>query len=159
MEAIFETKFAADVALIGDLVVKVDSTLNDSRTRCLTCWWSHDLNSRNSPNFTFQYTVVAVCLKAGLETSTWTVVCCSVLGRNKHSRNGSSHSCNIFDGQSLPWLGTSLSVWKDLSSIPSRSNRSQCRQRLAAAATFFRSCVVLALSRGNGSLHLLHASA
>ena len=43
--------------------------------------------------------------------------------------------------------------------FPGRSNRTQCRQRLATAAMFLRSCVVQALSRGDGSRHLLHASA
>ena len=35
----------------------------------------------------------------------------------------------------------------------------QCRQRLATAATFLRSCVAQALSRGDGPRHSLHASA
>ena len=35
----------------------------------------------------------------------------------------------------------------------------QCRQRLATAATFLRSCVDQALSCGHGPRHLLHASA
>ena len=34
--------------------------------------------------------------------------------------------------------------------IPGRSNRTQRRQRLATAATFLRSCVPFALSRGDG---------
>ena len=35
----------------------------------------------------------------------------------------------------------------------------QCRQRLATAAVFFRSCVAQALSHGNRPRHSLHASA
>ena len=35
---------------------------------------------------------------------------------------------------------------------------SQCRQRLATAAIFLWSCVVQALSRGDGSRHSEHAS-
>ena len=42
--------------------------------------------------------------------------------------------------------------------IPGRSNR-QCRQRLATAATFLRSCAAQTLSRGDEPRHSLHASA
>ena len=41
--------------------------------------------------------------------------------------------------------------------FPDRSNR-QCRQRLAIAETFLRSCVAQALSRGDGPRHSLHAT-
>ena len=43
--------------------------------------------------------------------------------------------------------------------FPGRSNWTQCRQRPATAATFFRSCVAQTLNRGDGSHHSLHASA
>ena len=42
------------------------------------------------------------------------------------------------------------SVREVLGSIPSPSNRSQCHQRLATAATFLWSCVAQALSCGDG---------
>ena len=35
----------------------------------------------------------------------------------------------------------------------------QCHQRLATAATFFRSCVAQSLSRGDGPRHSIHALA
>ena len=37
--------------------------------------------------------------------------------------------------------------------FPGRSNRKHCCRGLATATTFLRSCVVQALSRGNGSRH------
>ena len=40
-----------------------------------------------------------------------------------------------------------------------RSFRTQCRQRLATATMFLRSCVSQELSRGDGLRCLLHASA
>ena len=42
--------------------------------------------------------------------------------------------------------------------IDSQSNQTQCRQRLATAPTFLRSCVTQAISHGDGPLHSLHAS-
>ena len=42
--------------------------------------------------------------------------------------------------------------------FPGRSNQTQCRQSLANAATFFRSCVSPALCRGDGPRHLLVAT-
>ena len=39
--------------------------------------------------------------------------------------------------------------------FPGRSNRTQCSQRLATAATFLWSCVAQSLSRGIGPCHLL----
>ena len=47
-------------------------------------------------------------------------------------------------------------VW---GSIPGPVKSTQCRQRLATAATFLRSCVAQALSRGDMPRHSLHASA
>ena len=52
-----------------------------------------------------------------------------------------------------------LSVREVWGSIPGPVKSAQCRQRLATAATFLRSCVVQALSRGDGPRHSLHASA
>ena len=52
-----------------------------------------------------------------------------------------------------------LSVREVWGSIPGLVKSAQCRQRLAIIATFLRSCVALALSRGDGPRHLLHASA
>ena len=43
-------------------------------------------------------------------------------------------------------------VW---SLIPEQVRLDRCRQRLAAAATFLRSCVVKALKRGDGALPLV----
>ena len=43
--------------------------------------------------------------------------------------------------------------------FPGRLNRTQCRQRLATAAMFLRSCVAQTLSRGDGPRHSLHALA
>ena len=40
----------------------------------------------------------------------------------------------------------------------SQINRTQCRQRLALAATFLWSCGAVALSRRDGLRHSLHAS-
>ena len=42
--------------------------------------------------------------------------------------------------------------------LPGQSNLTQCRQQLATAAIFLRSCVVQALNRGDGSRPSLHAS-
>ena len=47
-------------------------------------------------------------------------------------------------------------VW---GSIPGPVKSTQCRQRLATVATFLRSCVAQALSRGDGPRNSLHASA
>ena len=47
-------------------------------------------------------------------------------------------------------------VW---GSSPKPVKSAQCRQRLATAATFFRSCVAQALSSGDGPRQSLHASA
>ena len=47
-------------------------------------------------------------------------------------------------------------VW---GSIPGPVKSAQCRQRLATVATFLRSCVAQALSRGDGPRNSLHASA
>ena len=52
-----------------------------------------------------------------------------------------------------------LSVRKVWASISGSVIPSQCRQRLAIVATFVRSCVAQALSRGDGHRHSLHASA
>ena len=52
-----------------------------------------------------------------------------------------------------------LSVREVWGSIPGPVKSAQCRQRLATAATFLRSCVAQALSRGDGPRHSLHASA
>ena len=43
--------------------------------------------------------------------------------------------------------------------FPGRSNRTQCRKRLATVVTFFRSSVAKALSRRDGLRHSLHAPA
>ena len=43
--------------------------------------------------------------------------------------------------------------------FPGRSHRTQCREQLATAAMFLRSCDVQVLSRGDGSYHSLHALA
>ena len=43
-----------------------------------------------------------------------------------------------------------LSVREVWGSIPGPVKSAQCRQRLATAATFLRSCVAQALSRGDG---------
>ena len=51
-----------------------------------------------------------------------------------------------------------LSVRKVWALIPGPVKSSQCRQRLATVATFVRSCVAQALSRGDGPCHSLHAS-
>ena len=63
----------------------------------------------------------------------------------------------------IPAVGSvakrTLSVWKVWGSIPGPVKSAQCRQRLAIAATFLRSCVAQALSRGDGPRHSLHASA
>ena len=45
-------------------------------------------------------------------------------------------------------------VW---SSISGPVKLVQCRQQLAPAATFLRSCVAQALSYGDGPLHSLHS--
>ena len=52
-----------------------------------------------------------------------------------------------------------LSVREVLGSIPRPVKSTQCRQRLAIVATFLRSCVAQALSRGDGPRNSLHASA
>ena len=53
-----------------------------------------------------------------------------------------------------------LSVREVWGSIPGPVKSAQCRQRLATAAMFVRSCVAQALSRGgDGPRHSLHASA
>ena len=52
-----------------------------------------------------------------------------------------------------------LLLWKVWGSIPGLVKSVQCRQRFAIAETFLRSYVALALSRGDGPRHLLHASA
>ena len=51
-----------------------------------------------------------------------------------------------------------LSVREVWGSIPGLVKSTLCRQRLATTVTFLRSCVALALSRGDGPRHLLHAS-
>ena len=51
----------------------------------------------------------------------------------------------------LEWLSTSLSAMEVLGSIPGRVKSD-------TVLTFLQSCVVQALSRGDGSRHLLHAS-
>ena len=51
-----------------------------------------------------------------------------------------------------------LSVREVWASIPRPVKSTQCRQRLATATTFLRSCVAQALSHGNGPRHLLYAS-
>ena len=51
-----------------------------------------------------------------------------------------------------------LSVREVRGSIPGTVKSTQCRQRLATVATFLRSCVAQALSRGDGR-NSLHASA
>ena len=61
------------------------------------------------------------------------------------------------------WLAqlSSARYWCGRSEVrfPVRSNRTQCCQRLAIVATFLRSCVVQAISRGDGPRNSLHASA
>ena len=52
-----------------------------------------------------------------------------------------------------------LSVRKVWGSTPGPVKSAQCRQRLATAATFLRSCVAQVLHRGDGPRHSLHASA
>ena len=52
-----------------------------------------------------------------------------------------------------------LSVREVRGSIPGPVKSAQCRQRLATAATFLRSCATQALSRGDGPRNSLHASA
>ena len=52
-----------------------------------------------------------------------------------------------------------LSVREVWGSIPGPVKSAQCRQRLATVATFLRSCVAQALSRGDGPRNSLHASA
>ena len=52
-----------------------------------------------------------------------------------------------------------LSVREVWGSIPGPVKSTQCRQRLATVATFLRSCVAQALSRGDGPRNSLHASA
>ena len=52
-----------------------------------------------------------------------------------------------------------LSVREAWGSIPGPVKSAQCRQRLATVATFLRSCVAQALSRGDGPRNSLHASA
>ena len=52
-----------------------------------------------------------------------------------------------------------LSVREVWGSIPRPVKSAQSRQRLATAATFLRSCVAQALSRGDGPRRSLHASA
>ena len=49
-----------------------------------------------------------------------------------------------------------LSVRKVWDPIPGPVKLTQCRQRLAAVATFLRSCVAQALSRGDGPCNSLH---
>ena len=51
-----------------------------------------------------------------------------------------------------------LSVREVWGSIPWPVKSAQCRQRLATAATFLRSCAAEALSRGDGPRNSLHAS-
>ena len=53
-------------------------------------------------------------------------------------------------------LQSVLEVWVR---IPGRSNRTQCRQWLATAATFLWICVAQARSRGDGPRYSLHDSA
>ena len=53
----------------------------------------------------------------------------------------------------------SLSVREVWGSIPGPVKSAQCRQRLVTVATFLRSCVAQALSRGDGPRNSLHASA
>ena len=50
-----------------------------------------------------------------------------------------------------------LSVRDVWPSIPGPIKSALCRQRLATVATFVRSCVAQALSRGDGLRHSLHA--
>ena len=52
-----------------------------------------------------------------------------------------------------------LTVREVWGSIPGPVKSTQCRQRLATAATFLRSCVAQAPSRGDGPRNSLHASA
>ena len=52
-----------------------------------------------------------------------------------------------------------LSVREVWGSIPGPVKSAQCRQRLATVATFLRSRVAQALSRGDGPRNSLHASA
>ena len=52
-----------------------------------------------------------------------------------------------------------LSVREVWVSIPRPVKSTQCRQGLATVATFLRSCVAQALSRGDGPRYSLHASA
>ena len=52
-----------------------------------------------------------------------------------------------------------LSVREVWGLIPGPVKLAQCRQRLATVATFLRSCVTQALSRGDGPRNSLHASA
>ena len=57
------------------------------------------------------------------------------------------------------WLKMPLTVRLVWVRFPSRSNRTQCRERLATVATFFQRCVVQALCCGVGPRHSYHASA
>ena len=66
---------------------------------------------------------------------------------------------SVEDWPVSPVVKTLLSVVKSGVRIPGRSNRKQCRRRLATAATFLRSCVAQALSRRDGARQSLHASA
>ena len=52
-----------------------------------------------------------------------------------------------------------LTVREVWGSITGPVKSTQCRQRLATVATFLRSCVAQALSRGDGPRNSLHASA
>ena len=52
-----------------------------------------------------------------------------------------------------------LSVREVWGSTPGPVKSTQCRQQLATVATFLRSCVAQALSRGDGLRNSLHASA
>ena len=65
----------------------------------------------------------------------------------------------IFAGAKPLTLNTSLSASGFGVRLPSRSNRTRCRQQLAPSAMFLQSCVAQTLSRRNGPRHSLRASA
>ena len=63
--------------------------------------------------------------------------------------------CNI--GILAQWLKTRVWVREVSGSVTDRLNWTPCRQQLATAAMFLRSCVAQALSRQDRFRHLLHA--
>ena len=70
------------------------------------------------------------------------------------------HNCHFHTAAIEPakWLMLKPSVLR-LVRFPGRSNQIQCRQRLATAELFVRSCVAQALCREDWPRHSSHASA